>query len=262
MTIVQVAVAGLHAAPDATSELIDEVLYGMHVDIIETEGEWLKVRTPYRYEGYCLASHCIDAPYEGKHRVIANFADVLAEAKIQSTRLLSLTRGATVEQLQVDEIEEGWASVRLIDGTIGFVRSAWLMPIPAVLTDEKALRERLVASAFTYSGTPYRWGGKSPLGIDCSGLCSMAYLLNGIYIYRDAKIVDDFPIRAIAKEALQKGDLIYFPGHIAMYIGNEEYIHSSLGGNTVQVNSLNPASPLYHETLATTITAYGSYFSS
>lgn len=125
---------------------------------------------------------------------------------------------------------------------------------------EEDFRNRVVQTALSYLTTPYRWGGKSPLGIDCSGLCSMAYMLNGVVIYRDAKIVDRFPIKEINIEHIQKGDLLYFPGHIAMYMGDDLYVHSSLGGNEVSINSLNKNHINYREDLATTITAVGSLF--
>ena len=71
--------------------------------------------------------------------------------------------------------------------------------------NEALFREQVIQSAFRYLGTPYRWGGKTPAGIDCSGLCSMAYMLNGAYIYRDAKIMDGFPLKEITREELKRG---------------------------------------------------------
>lgn len=58
------------------------------------------------------------------------------------------------------------------------------------------------------------------MGIDCSGLVSMAYLLCGISIYRDARIVEGFPIREIDRGDMKPGDLLFFPGHVAMYLGD------------------------------------------
>ena len=113
-----------------------------------------------------------------------------------------------------------------------------------------------------YRGTHYRWGGKSPLGIDCSGLVSMAYLLCGIVIYRDAHIKENFPIHEIPLENIKPGDLLFFPGHVAMYIGDGRYCHSTAksGDNGFTVNSLDPNAPDYRADLPKMITQVGSYF--
>jgi len=117
-------------------------------------------------------------------------------------------------------------------------------------------------TALTYLGAHYRWGGKSPLGIDCSGLCSTAYLLNGIVIYRDASIKEGFPIRAIDRADMKPGDLLFFPGHVAMYMGEGKYLHSTghVSANGVIVNSLDPASPIYRADLDEKLTEVGTYF--
>jgi len=90
----------------------------------------------------------------------------------------------------------------------------------------------------------------------------MAYMLCGILIYRDADIREGFPIREISMEQMKKGDLLFFPGHVAMYIGGGRYCHSTgkMGSNGFAVNSLNPADPDYREDLHKNITKIGTYF--
>lgn len=113
-------------------------------------------------------------------------------------------------------------------------------------------------------GTQYRQAGRSARGIDCSGLVSMAYMRSGILIYRDAAIADGFPIRRIplaeAREGqLKKGDTLYFPGHVAMYIGEGKFIHSTarIGSGGVVINSLRESDPEYREDLRECVYAVG-----
>ena len=62
---------------------------------------------------------------------------------------------------------------------------------------EEAFRDAVCAQAKKYLGTEYRWGGKSGRGIDCSGLVSSAYMQCGVLIYRDARIVEGWPMHQI-----------------------------------------------------------------
>lgn len=267
--VVNVMIANLHDKADVLSELVDEALYGMPVEVLEdVDDKWVRIRTFYRYEGFTLKEN-LDLNSEtltawnadANDVVIESFADVLTAPKIQSAKIMTLTRGAFIQVVEEAGIEKGWSKVQLVSGECGYVRSDWVQDrVKVYTTTEDLFRQQVVQTALRYLGTPYRWGGKSPLGIDCSGLCSMAYMLNGAYIYRDAKIIDGFPLREITLEQMKRGDLIFFPGHVAMYIGDDHYIHSSLGGNEVNVNSLNPHEENYREDLATTITGVASLF--
>ncbi|MCI5927120.1 MAG: C40 family peptidase [Pseudoflavonifractor capillosus] len=100
------------------------------------------------------------------------------------------------------------------------------------------------------------------MGIDCSGLCSMAYLLCGVIIWRDAAIREGYPIRPIPRENMRPGDLLFFPGHVAMYLGDGRYIHATAraGDDGVVINSLRPGHADYRVDLAGSLTAVGSIF--
>lgn len=233
-------------------------------------------------------------------QVKKSVADILSATFVSTVRLMSVTRGAVLmccgetsvshadcncnavnesvcENNKKSDNDEkyaceknGYVCVRLYDGRAGYIKKSYLEPYAAPLDekeigrlDEDSFRERLVQTAKSYLGTQYRWGGKTPLGIDCSGLTSMAYMLNGVYIYRDARLVPGFAVKEIPYECMKKGDLIYFPGHIAMYTGDGEYIHSTAreGSDGVVINSLDRRSARYREDLAQSICAVGSIFS-
>lgn len=268
--VVNVPVCPLMSEPRADCPLADEALYGMVVEVLEqsTPGYW-KVRTHYRYEGYAPVNDLLTDPA----RVCAwealrpcytpwskNFIDVMAQPKYQSWPLLTLPRGAV---LACGGYQDGWVKVTLADGREGYTRSSWVAVCPKEppALPEAELRQRICDTAKLYWRTPYRWGGKSPLGIDCSGLVSMAYLLNGIVIYRDAHIRPDFPIVEIPREEMAPADLLFFPGHVALYLGEGRYLHSTgrAGSDGLDVNSLEPGAPDFREDLAQKLTQVGSY---
>lgn len=227
--------------------------------------------------------------------------DVLTLPKVQGVRLAELERGAVLRRLPDPEAEAhtGWAKVGLVDGRSGYVRDVALEPVrfsmTAVFTQEagrtfdealakaegckpeelvpraidrwfggseEAFRNALAEQAKKYLGTEYRWGGKSGRGIDCSGLVSSAYMQCGVLIYRDAKLVEGWPMHKIPLEQAKRGDALYFPGHIALYLGEGRYIHSTGAARSggVVLNSLDPADPLYREDLVKSLYAVGSLF--
>lgn len=269
--IVNVAVCPMYSAPGRNNTLEDEVLYGMVVEILEEiEPGWLKIRTHYRYEGIVSADDLIideetAENWEKLPKLVVrnkNCCDVLSIPKVQGWHLQNLTRGAVISP--VGEREGGYQKVQLADGREGYVMAGILdtyytEPSSA---DEETLRQQLVDAAMLYQGTHYRWGGKSPLGIDCSGLCSVAYMLCGVLIYRDAKIMEGFPMHEIPLEQIKPGDLLFWPGHVGMYIGGDRYCHSTAkaGSDGFVINSLNPEHPDFRADLKEKITQVGSIF--
>ncbi len=266
--VVNVPLCPLHLRPCEGSERTDEVFLGMALDLLEEAGgDWYRARTSYGYEGYVCGDALLwdragvglwmDLP---KAVVVPPFCDLLERPDLRSPVLFSLPRGCLLAP--AEEVHEDWPRVCLPDGQTGYVRQDALAQYPPAPESEADLRTSLTGAALSYLGTPYRWGGKSPLGIDCSGLTSMAYLLNGISIWRDSTIREGYPVHPIDREHLGPGDLLYFPGHTAMYLGDGDYVHATAraGGGRVVVNSLDPSSPRYRADLAEGITAMGSIF--
>ena len=269
--IVNAAVCGLYGKPTYECTLEDEVLYGMLVDILDTPAPgWVKIRTHYRYEGIVCADDLLfgddaAAAWDKLPKMVVrnkNCCDVLSEPRVQGVILAQLVRGCVLAVC--GEPEKGWQQVQLADGRKGYVMAGILAPLytAPLSDDEDTLRCALAQAAMLYEGTHYRWGGKTPMGIDCSGLAAMTYMLCGILIYRDADIVEGFPIHEITRDELKKGDLLFFPGHVAVYLGDNLYCHSTAraGDDGFTLNSLDPASPIYREDLANGITQIGSYF--
>lgn len=256
--------------PSADSMVTDEIFYGMEVFIRQDSyNDWFLIRTYYGYEGYirksCVIS--VDNNAERKEFVTASFAAVYMRPDVKSPVMMTLVRGAVVTVMMRES--NGYTEVRLHEGRVGYIKTSALTAYiePCLTTEEKRLRENergirgeIVKYAMSYLGAPYRYGGKSPMGIDCSGLCFMAYLLSGICIWRDSRMQEGYPVHRIEEAQRMPGDLIYFPGHVAIYLGKERFIHATdrTGIEQVVVQSLSPKDEEYRKDLAGNIEAYGS----
>ena len=269
--VVNKSIGTIKCEPKELSENADEVLFGMNVEIIkEVENNWFYIKTHYNYEGYINGEDLliddrtsIKWSKEKNSIVINNFVDVLNKPEASGYVIESMTRGANI--ISTNEISKNgrFVKVKIPNGEYGWIRKNFITDLKTNYDteNEEILRDNLAKYALIYMGTQYRWGGKTPNGIDCSGLCSMAYMLNGIIIYRDADIKEGFPIREITEDKLKKGDLIFFPGHVAMYLGNEKYVHSSTSNDVVAINSFDRNDYYYYyEYLDKASKRFGSIF--
>lgn len=273
--VVKTPIASLYLRPESPCELSDEALCGWTVEMLEELPDgWCKVKTHYSYTGFvrqsCLA---VSRPDGGElagwwadrpKKVVTRFtADILNAPKVQGGCVETLPRGAWVSP-DGPANGDGWVPVTLCDGRTGFTKESFLGELRTTWDpgEEEQLREDIVAAAYEYLGCQYRWGGRTPLGIDCSGLCSQAYLMNGVLIHRDAHMEPAFCMRSIPRERLRRADLIFFKGHVAMYLGEGRYLHSTgkNGSDGVVINSFDPAAPDYREDLAKGILDMGSIF--
>lgn len=108
------------------------------------------------------------------------------------------------------------------------------------------LREKLVATAESFVGVEYTWGGTSRReGVDCSGLARAVYQLNGLSLPRS--MPDQYQAgTTVSRDRLQKGDLVFFsvsPGrpisHVGIYVGENLFIHAPGKGKKVREESLD-----------------------
>lgn len=101
-------------------------------------------------------------------------------------------------------------------------------------------RAELVQYAKRFIGTPYRWGGASPNGFDCSGLTSYVYAKFGVRMahYTNAQYAA-YP--KVQRNRLKAGDLVFFNGlgHMGIYVGKGRFIHAPRSGDHVKISKLS-----------------------
>ena len=243
--------AFMYLYPDKTSEVTDELLFGTTViSFEESYAGFLFCKTDYGYSGYGDVSDLSAKTHKGERYVVtSSFCDVYDIPEYRFAPKITLPRGSIIEGEKKKCRDERFVCIK--NG-----KEENYIPSCSI-TDKKELshlesaekkRKQIIKNAFSYLGSPYRWGGKSPQGIDCSGLCFMAYTLSGLSLYRDAE-PDRRYVKKITFEELKPADLIYYNGHVIMYIGMNEYIHSSATLGKVCISSFDDKSQNYYPKL-------------
>ena len=171
-------------------------------------------------DGYCgwlPDSALADGPAP-THWVASSGTHLYPEPRVQSREIAELPMGA---QLHVTGQTGAWALTPQ-----GFV------PLPHLRTINDWLGDP-VAVAEGFLGTPYLWGGNSRAGMDCSGLVQLCHLACGIACPGDADLQETMGTAIGDNTALQRGDLLFWSGHVAIVVDDHRLIHAN--GNTMSV---------------------------
>jgi cell wall-associated NlpC family hydrolase len=118
-----------------------------------------------------------------------------------------------------------------------------LQPVPRPRRQASTLGRRAVRIAAAELGVPYRYGGSSPSGFDCSGLVAYVYAKLGIRLPHNAAAQYSYG-RAVDRGHLKPGDLVFFHGlgHVGLYIGRGRMIHAPQSGEQVSIQRLTSRS--------------------
>jgi peptidoglycan DL-endopeptidase CwlO len=112
-------------------------------------------------------------------------------------------------------------------------------PSPPPVGPPPSTHGGVVGIALRYLGVPYRWGGASPSGFDCSGFVMYVFAKVGVYLPHNAAMQYGYG-RPVARSQLQPGDVVFFNGlgHDGIYIGGGQFVHAPHTGDVVKISSL------------------------
>jgi cell wall-associated NlpC family hydrolase len=212
------AVAPLRNAPSPDAELATQALKGERATIYDRNGEgwaWGQLSSD-GYVGW-LPDRALAKPSgQPTHRVTAIRTFAFPGPSIKLPPVTSLLMGTVI-------------IVTRQDSAFAVTREGWYLPLPHVGNiDDHA--DDFVAVAERFVGTPYLWGGKSSLGIDCSGLVQVSLNAAGTGCPRDSDMQQDGLGRALdlaETKKLQRGDLIFWKGHVAIARDANTIIHAN-----------------------------------
>ena len=212
------AIAPLRNAPSPDAELATQALKGERATIYDRNGEgwaWGQLGSD-GYVGW-LPDRALAKPVgQPTHKITAIRTFAFPGPSIKLPPVTSLVMGAAIIVIRQD-------------GAFAVTREGWYLPLPHVGNiDDHA--DDFVTVAERFVGTPYLWGGKSSLGIDCSGLVQVSLNAAGTGCPRDSDMQQDGLGRELGSaevKKLERGDLIFWKGHVAIARDANTIIHAN-----------------------------------
>ena len=204
------SVADLCAAPNGARDR--QLLFGARFCVLTEADGWA-----YGFDeddGYCgwVAAEACGEDAAVTHWVASPGTHLYPAPDIKTAEVLALHLGARV-------LVAG-SQPPFVQTPHGFIPASHLRPLDERLTDP-------VAVARGFLGTPYVWGGNSRAGIDCSGLVQIARRACGLHCPADSDLQCAMAGQDVAEPDLQPGDLVFWPGHVAMVSEPGHIIHAN-----------------------------------
>lgn len=281
--IINLSVANLRVHPRNQAEMATQILLGTEVDLLTKANGYYRVRTPEGYIAWAPASALTPkTPEQAKQwrqakKVI--FTDDVGYSYItisnKSLRISDLVMGNI---LLAGKSKKGYIKISYPDGRSGYVAKHQVQDFDQWVASRKLTSENIINTAKSMMGLPYLWGGTSVKGVDCSGFTKTSYYMNGLIIPRDASqqvltgdhidiMTDGDADTHKILQNLKPADLLFFAAnkekdpnaritHVALYLGNGEFIHAS---GSVQINSLLRDDSNFDSNLLKTLTSARRY---
>ena len=219
--ICNISIVPLRLEESDKSEMISQVLFGEHFEIIEKQKSWTKIRLAFdKFEGFIDNKQYLEITEENylqiNNKTITYAAEIVDFVTDEQNELTTIAIGSQLPFFTEGKLRLGSNCYRY-DNSVFYGISS---------------KSDLLKTAFTYLNAPFLWGGKTPFGIDCSGFTQMVYKLCGHQLLRDAKQqATQGEVLSFIEES-EPGDLAFFDNelgeiiHVGIILNDYNIIHA------------------------------------
>ena len=233
----------MRSGPSTNYSILGTYQNGTPLTITGTENGWTKV-TIGGVSGYIRSDYVSGGGADSKAGYIKGTGVRMRSGASTTSSILGVYNTGT--KMTITGESGNWYKVSY-RGSKGYVNSAYVTTTKSDGGSKPSgsIGETIVATAKQYMGAPYVYGGMSPSGFDCSGFVNYVYKLCGYSMSRVASSIYNNNGTYVEKANLQLGDLVFFAsnsssiGHVGIYIGNGQFIHSSSGAGCVVISDLS-----------------------
>lgn len=216
---VSAAIVAMRKTPEQHAEMVSQALHGEIVTLHHEDGDFGLIQNHTDgYIGWTLMEALSAPVLQPTHRLKALRAYAFPEPSIKSPPFFPISLGAKL-------VSEGQREGRFLK----VARIGWVVEDQLALIDEYEVDPAAVA--LQYMHTPYLWGGRESLGIDCSGLMQQAFAACGVVLPRDSNMQDAWSGNPISNwlepGALQRNDLVFWKGHVGIMLDAEILLHAN-----------------------------------
>ena len=219
------SVVPCRSEPTHKSEMITQLLFGEHFSILEIKEDWVKFKSAIDgYEGWIsnkqflsIKENTFKDLNEEAPKIVSDLISIVTE--VQGNSSFPLVMGSVLPKLTNNRL-------KLENKEYSFEGSFSDFSI-------KKKSESIIKTGFQFLNSPYLWGGRTSLGIDCSGFTQMSFRLSGYQLPRDASDQSELGDALNFVEEAQEGDLAFFDNedgkiiHVGIVMKDQKIIHAS-----------------------------------
>ncbi|MCB1562717.1 MAG: C40 family peptidase [Alphaproteobacteria bacterium] len=238
---VQTSSAFMRLEPDARAEGSNELLFGEQVDILEAPPEnadgvgWVKARSlTDGYEGYIRADSLSDRVTEATHRLKMLRSHIYPAPDFKAPPLMALSFLSPVTLSK--EHENGFTLTE---------HGGWVFAAHFADAAERAPAPDPAETALRFEGVPYLWGGRTSAGLDCSALAQLCAMAAGHPCLRDSSQQQDTLGEDFRHATLQRGDFVFFKGHVGIMLDGERVINATARHMTTCIENCEDVAEAY-----------------